>query len=256
LDYDGTIAPLGVPRNESRVFKKVEAELERAVKQIPVCIVTAKDFDFVYPRSRFATGWACVSGLDVRVADGRRSTAKRLRKLDRALRLAESCERKGTYTELKRGPSGELLAVAVDWSTVPELGPSIIRDLRRLTRSGFAVVHERLATFADIYAALPDKGRAAKHLCRLLQVESRMMFIGDSALDNSAFQEAGVSVGVAHGQPMAELKCEFVVDQASLAGFLRSLTDHRMEFDPSLPGVRKNREMTVHESRREQPPIS
>lgn len=136
VDYDGTIAPLGVRRSESRVFKSVEAELRKIAKLVPVCIVTAKDFEFVHPRSQFASGWACVSGLDVRLPDGRRFPPRRLAGLDGALRIASSFEKQGSYTEFKHGQSGELLAVAIDWTKAPQLGPAILRRLKSLSDSG------------------------------------------------------------------------------------------------------------------------
>lgn len=240
VDYDGTVAPLGVPRGESRIFRSVERELKRIAVKVPVCIVTSKDFGFIFPRSRFAAGWACVSGLDVRLADGRGSALPRIRSLSQALRLAEATERLGTYTEIKRGPSGELLAVAVDWTGLPELGSQVMRRLKPLSEAGLVVSHESGTTYVDIYAAPPDKGRAARLLAKLLQVQSYIMFIGDSTLDNSAFQAAGISVGVAHGQPMEGLRCDFVVEQTRLAEFLRSLSDRGMEFTPSLAGVRQH----------------
>ncbi len=247
VDYDGTIAPLGIPRTESRIFRGVEAELKAISKSTPVCIVTAKDFGFVQPRSRFAAGWACVSGLDVRLADGRSFAERRLRRLDGALRLAETTEKKGTYTELKRGPSGELLAVALDWTGVSDVGPYVLRGLKPIASEGLFVSHERGTTYADIYAAPPDKGRACRLLVKLLEVESCVMFIGDSALDNSAFRAVDIPIGVAHGQPMDELRCEFVVEQARLAEFLRSLSDRGMEFTPTLPAVRRKGELRAHE---------
>ncbi len=250
VDYDGTIAPVGVPRNKSRIFGSVQRELKRIAGLVPVCIVTAKDFAFIHPRSRFASGWACVSGLDVRTAGGRQVTRKRLNSLDPTLKVAKACELLGSYTELKRGPSGELLAVAIDWTGVPSLGPSVVRKLRPIARTGVAVVHDRNDTFADVYAAPPDKGAATKLLKNLLGVQGDVMFIGDSALDNSAFQRARISVGVAHGQPTEGLRCAYVVEQARLAEFLRSLGDRGMDFAPSIAGVRRNGGMRAHESRR------
>ncbi len=247
VDYDGTVAPLGIPRAESRILRSVEAELKSISKSAPVCIVTAKDFSFVQTRSKFAAGWACVSGLDVRLADGRRVAERRLRNLTGALRLAESAEKKGTYTELKRGPSGELLAVAIDWTGVPEVGPYVLRGLKPISDAGLFVAHERGTTYADVYAAPPDKGRACRLLVKLLEVESYVMFIGDSALDNSAFQAVEIAIGVAHGQPMDELRCEFVVEQARLAEFLRSLSGRGMEFTPTLPSVRRKGDLRAHE---------
>jgi hypothetical protein len=245
-DYDGTIAPLGVMREESRIFGDVEAQLRRISRRIPVCIVTAKDFAFIYPRSSFAAGWACVSGLDIRLADGRQVTQRGLTDLGLALRLAESCELQGSYTELKRGPSGELLAVAIDWGGVPEIGHSIVRRLRPVAQAGHMVVYDPGSTYADVYAAPPDKGRAARLLKGLLRVEGRVMFVGDSVLDNSAFQAAEISLGVLHGQQIRGLRCEYVVEQTRLGEFLRSLSDHGMDFEPSLLGVRRKKGEVPH----------
>jgi len=250
LDYDGTIAPLRVPREESRIFRNVENQLRRIVKQVPVCVVTAKDFAFVHPRSRFASGWACVSGLDVRTVDGRAVGRKKLGSLEPARKLAKSFELLGSYTELKRGPAGEVLAVGIDWSGVPGLGPSIVRRLRSMGGGGRTVIHERRTTFADIYAAPPDKGYATKLLKNLLEVQGDVMFIGDSAMDDSAFQRAGIAVGVAHGQPVDRLKCEYLVEQPRLAEFLRSLSDRGMDFSPRIAWLRRKGGVTNRESRR------
>jgi hypothetical protein len=248
LDYDGTIAPLGVLRGESRVFRSVERELRRISGRTPVCIVTAKDYDFVHPRSRFAAGWGCVSGLDVRLADGRTTTRKKLRSLDPALRLAESSALSGTYIELKRGPSGELLGVGFDWSEVPEVKELLTSKLRSLAKSGMILSWDGHSTYADAYSAVPDKGQATILLKNLLGVKGAVMFIGDSAADNSAFQRAEVSVGVTHGQSMDDLGCEYIVEQARLAEFLRSLSDRGMDFMPSMPWVRRKEGLRSRES--------
>jgi hypothetical protein len=238
-DYDGTIAPLGVPRDESKIFEGVEVQLRKICQRVPVCIITSKDFDFVYPRSRFAAGWACVSGLDVRLADGRRWTEKNLMDLGRMLRIAKSKEGEGASIELKRGPEGELLGLAIDWTNVPEASESMLEIVRTIWGKGFPVSYDGASTFADFYAAPSDKGRALKVLKRLLGVKGNVMFIGDAPADNSAFLQAEIAVGVFHGQELDKLRCGFVVEQARLEEFLRSLSDRGMEFTPSLPGLRR-----------------
>ena len=236
-DYDGTIAPLGVPRDDSKIFENVEVQLRKICRQVPLCILTSKDFDFVYPRTSFAAGWACVSGLDIRLADGRRFGEKRLIDLTRPLELARSMEREGTLTELKRGRAGELLGLAIDWTGVPKLGKTIVESLRGMSNEGISVAYDEASTFADIFAAPPDKGSGLKRLKALLGVKGKVMFIGDAPADNSAFQQAEVAVGVSHGQALEGLRCKFMVEQAKVEGFLQSLSDGRMEFTPRLPGV-------------------
>ena len=236
-DYDGTLAPLGVPREESEMFKGVGAELRKISMHAPVCIVTAKDYEFTYPRSRFATAWACVSGLDVRLKDGGTFTRKALRRLDEALALARSGEKRGTFTELKRGPAGELLGVGIDWTGSPRAGEAMVRGLGRLRQKGHLVAYDGESTHADIFAAAPDKGRALRLLKRELKVGSGTMFMGDSVFDNPAFQEAEMTVGISHGQSMDELRCGYVVDQSDVRRFLHSLGENGMEFGPRLQGV-------------------
>jgi len=236
-DYDGTIAPLGVPRNDSKIFDGVEVQLRKICRQVPLCIITSKDFDFVYPRTSFAAGWACVSGLDIRLSDGRRSGEKRLIELTKPLELAKSLERGGAITELKRGPAGELLGLALDWTEVPELRKTVVENLRKMSDEGISITYDEASTFADIFEAPPNKGMALKQLKRLLGVKGNIMFIGDAPADNGAFQEAEVAVAVSHGQPLDELRCGFMVELARLEEFLRSLSDGGMEFTPSVPGV-------------------
>ena len=241
-DYDGTVAPLGVPRDESRMFREVELELRALVRTVPVCLVTSKDFGFIHPRSRFASGWACVSGLDVRLADGRGTLERRLRDLTPALDLAAAAEKLGTVTEVKRGPGGEVLAVAIDWTGVSEAGGYVLRGLKPLAGGGLWVSHDGETTFADIFGAPPDKGKATRVLRKLLRAGGCVMFIGDSAFDNSAFRAAEISVGVEHGQQMERLECRFTVEQSRLAEFLRSLSGRGMEFSPAIPGLRRREE--------------
>ena len=242
LDYDGTIAPMGVPRSESRVLRSVGRELRRIVRETPVCVVTAKDFDFTHGRCGFATGWACAAGLDIRLADGRTLRPPRLRSLDEALEVAKSAQRRGTFTELKLGPAGELLGVTIDWSRAQGCGAYVEGELKPLVRKGYSVAYDGESTFADVYAAPPDKGKALKALKRVLEVKSDAMFIGDSVLDNSAFLEAEMAIGVDHGQPLSGLRCDYIVEQRRLAAFLRSLRGRGMEFTPRVPWLRPQEE--------------
>ena len=186
VDYDGTIAPLGVPRAESRVIGRVARELRRIVRETPVCVVTAKDFDFIHGRCRFATGWACAAGLDIRLADGRSLRPPRLRNLDGALEIAKSARRRGTLTELKLGPAGELLGVTIDWSHAPGSEAYVAGELRLLRRKGYPVVYDTKSAFADVFAAPLHKGKALRGTKKLLE-KSDARFIGDSVPDDSAF---------------------------------------------------------------------
>src|SRR5207245_7952809 len=70
-NYDGTLARMDTSRELSRIPDELVGTLTRIAAHVPVAVVTMKDFDFIHTRVPFAAGWACVGGLEVRLADGR-----------------------------------------------------------------------------------------------------------------------------------------------------------------------------------------
>ncbi len=69
LDYDGTISPINVPRQESRVPQEIEATLYRIKQLIPVGIITTKDLSFILPRASFASVWCTIAGLEMKIGN-------------------------------------------------------------------------------------------------------------------------------------------------------------------------------------------
>jgi trehalose-6-phosphatase len=238
-DYDGTLAPSNVQRNDSAIPSDIERLARQIASQVPFAIITSKDFDFIFPRTRFAIGWACVCGLDIRLADGRTIVAKGLPNMEKILHQINRSLEKGMIIEAKRGASGELLGLSIDWRNSNEPPLKVGRYISELSQKGMHVVQDRNYPFIDIFGSHPDKGRALKELKRLLNIDSGITFLGDSVLDNPAFHEADISVGILHGQPLNELECEFVVNYDELPEFLASLKERGMDFSPELPNVRR-----------------
>jgi len=238
-DYDGTLAPLGVKRIDSRVSSGLESELRKIAARVPFGVITAKSFEFIYPRIPFASAWGCVGGLDLRLADGRVVKEKGLRDMKSALALSDKLRDLGADVEPKRGEGGEILGLGIDWREKPLLQSAIAIELDLLVKEGLHVEFDRYSPFADIYPVAPSKGRALRILHKMLSIKDAIIFIGDSPFDNSAFQAATLSMGVAHGQPMEPLECGFVIEQQDLEVFLRSLSDRGMDFVPTIRGVSK-----------------
>ncbi len=232
-DYDGTLAPLGVRREESAMPKELENELRAISERIPLAIITSKDFSFIHPRVDFASGWACVSGLEIATRDGRtlmEAPMKELTSLTPRLKkiIPETCA-----IELKRASGGRLLGLSVDWRFGRKPSPRTIKSLGdELSSEGYHVIHEEGHPYLDAYVGTPDKGRALLKLKELLDVGGSVMYLGDSSVDNSAFAVADVPVCVLHGQPIGNLSCEFAVRFDRLAYFLRSLRENQMIFRP------------------------
>ena len=68
-DYDGTLCPTTAVRDDiSNGIGKIPQELEQLLfcisEQIPVCIISSKDFAFLHKRARFARILSCVLGTE------------------------------------------------------------------------------------------------------------------------------------------------------------------------------------------------
>ncbi|HUI00090.1 MAG TPA: hypothetical protein VLU99_05440 [Nitrososphaerales archaeon] len=230
-DYDGTLAPVDVPAASSRIPESVARPLRALGTKVPVAIVTSKDHSFIRPRTPFASAWACVSGLEIVMRDGRdyadSTPGLPLRQgLDLVRRQAWTAVR----LELKRSIDGRLLGFSIDWrgSRPPRRLGQITAELEAL---GLHLVRDPSWPFVDVFGAVPDKGRAVARLGRLLAIEGTTLFLGDSLSDNPAFHEADVSIGVDHGQPMESLDCEFTIRRDEVPGFLASLAKANLSLD-------------------------
>jgi hydroxymethylpyrimidine pyrophosphatase-like HAD family hydrolase len=232
-DYDGTIAPEDVPLESSRVPKAIEGPLRALSSSLPVAIVTSKDCGFVRPRTKFADAWACVSGLEIVLSDGRSfATPGGGARLREGLSYVRSHDGLGLKLELKRSTTGDLLGFSVDWRNAPNPPSGFIGTATaELTRMDLWVVHDQNRPFFDVFGGRPDKGRAVRELKRLLKVAGKVMFVGDSIVDNSAFEEADVAIGVDHGQSFEGIACRFAIRQERLGPFLRSLVGGRLSLN-------------------------
>src|SRR5918996_2031059 len=62
-DYDGTLSPTKTLRSKS-IPKQLESTLWEIAQRIPVCIVSSKDYHFLYPRTKFARALSCIMGIE------------------------------------------------------------------------------------------------------------------------------------------------------------------------------------------------
>lgn len=232
-DYDGTLAPEDLALGDSRVPEEVEAPLRALSSSVPVAIVTSKDYGFVRPRAPFAWAWACVSGLEIVLSDGRAFTTSRMAsRLREGLNYVKRHNDFGLTLELKRSTAKELLAFSVDWrATSPPPGEFIATATANLTDMGLTVVRDQARPYLDVFGGRPDKGSAVRELRGLLGVAGSVLFLGDSTSDNSAFEEADLAICVDHGQSLEGVACRYSLKPEELGPFLRALSDARLSLD-------------------------
>ncbi len=226
-DYDGTVAPIDVPRSKSRPLPEVEDVLRDLAEKVPVAVVTSKPCDFVMPRTAFAWAWACNNGLEVVWGQHHVVYAEVYQKTGLAERVLRASRGLPLYVEEKRLMTGLLVGVSLDWR---EEGPrqdlidGALEVAAMADRWGLYVVRYSTEPFIDIFSVRADKGRAVSMLRKLLRVDGPLVYLGDSENDGPAFNEADISVGVTHKYNRGlRLDTDISVDQSSLARFLRSL---------------------------------
>jgi len=244
-DYDGTIAPVGVRREDSAVPGPLFSVLSEISSRIPVAIITSKDLKFVRPRTTFAWAWATVLGLEVRLRDGEGRQANVSSDLLRVLESVRYTLPPGTVVEEKRGTDGSLLGVSLDWTSASEpTGPGLMEAERAFRAAGFQVKVYEGERFLDAYAAPADKVSAFNELIKLLHIRGSVMYLGDSETDNGVFEVCDLAVCVSHSQRTEHLHCGLTVDFQGLPGMLSKILSDGLEFRNARENNASRRERT------------
>ena len=243
LDYDGTISSLNVTRSESTVPAKTCSFLRQISRRIPVAILSAKDLLFLIERTPFAQAWSALGGLETKTKDGiiKASCLKKVNKgVMRALKYARTfCSTDLTIGE-KLDSGGEVVAFSVDWRHSKDPNETSVTASRIAayceTLPIFTVRYENQPYF-DVFPCRVDKGDALLLLKEKLGLRNGVLYMGDSILDNPAFELADVSLGVIHAETSTCLTCDYFVRFEDVADFLSTLLQNDFVFSPDLSSI-------------------
>jgi len=248
LDYDGTISPLNVPRSESEVPEKTRTVLQQIGRLIPIVIITTKDLSFVVPRTPFAHAWSATCGLEKRVGEKILKTSslqRELRRVSLALKYAKTHVTDAEVEiEEKRDSMGRTIAFCVDWRRARDV-ETAANQTHRIAAYCKALSLELITyetqPFCDVYPVSVNKGSALKEMLKELELKNGVLYIGDSAIDNPAFEASNVSLGVVHGEtPQQSLVCDFFVKFEEVGSFLSMLLGNHLLFSSSFPMIKIN----------------
>jgi HAD superfamily hydrolase (TIGR01484 family) len=247
LDYDGTISPLNVPREKSKVPEETEAILHRIRPLIPIGITTTKDMSFIVPKTPFASSWCAIGGLEIKIGE-RIITGQYSKKALRYISLAMQYIRNNSdnllFIEEKRNSAGETIAFCVDWrqshnsKDAETKANNVMAYCQRLPLN---VIKYEEQPYFDVYPCPIDKGKALGELKRNLGLSGGIMYMGDSKADNAAFKVADISVGVLHEESHANLTCDYYVKFENVANLLQHLKENNMIFSQDFPEISLSR---------------
>ena len=198
-DYDGTLSPTKTLRSKS-IPKQLEGALWEIAQRIPVCIVSSKDYHFLYPRTKFARALSCIMGIEnIVLKDASNEIEKKnnsdnlscikerflLPNIEKTLetnsvtlsKLAENIKsefKHNVVVERKHTSDGEYLAgITIDYRHLKnwklyknKLEPSLneviqkYMSLSSVPRSDLYIQTYASHPFLDVYAVYCDKGMA------------------------------------------------------------------------------------------------
>lgn len=242
-DYDGTLCALELRREDAFISPRLKRVLTKASKGIKIGIVTTKDLGFIKERVPFAHGIAATCGLEIEV-DGKSTLDERVREpnkkmeqgyqdaLKRILQIRDNI-----MVERKETDDGGLIAFCVDWRLSrnwDEARKKVVPVLELCKEQGLYVVDSTLSPFANVFPMEVDKGAAFKKLREEMGVTGPVMYLGDTEVDDPAFQLADISVGVKHRRIMPALQCKYKIEFFELDNFILKLVDADFSFQEGM----------------------
>ncbi len=243
LDYDGTISPINVPREQSGVLPQIESALYQIRQLVPVGIITTKDLPFILPRTPFANAWGAIAGLEIKTGSTvvkAPGMEKVLPYISLALEYAKRWSDKYLFIEEKRDSSGQTIAFCVDWrhsQNLREGKTKAIKVMDYCQSLPLEVVKYEGQPFFDVYPCQIDKGKALAELKRSFGLQNGVMYMGDSKVDNPAFRVANIGIGVLHEESAGDLDCDYYVKFKDVASLLQRIIENNLVFYEDLTEI-------------------
>jgi HAD superfamily hydrolase (TIGR01484 family) len=274
-DYDGTLCSTSNAKDfkSNKIPVELDDTLSEISKDIPVCVVSTKDYGFLCDKTRFARIVSCIMGIetivldrqvgndDARVKNGSNhhfnahlipditSLTDSSKLLTLGKEIAHNFNDVAVdykYTSNERILAGITIDYRhlEDWPSYKTKVEPLLYERIQQTKSQLSspVSELYIETYSthpmlDIYGIKCDKGSAFDSVLRLLDIDrsKKIMYLGDSENDNAAFAKADVSIGVCSDRRLSpRLDCQYNVDFDKLSLFLRRLLDDNFAFSDKL----------------------
>lgn len=270
-DYDGTLVPTANVKNASTNAIPVELEqiLTNISSEIPVSVISTKDFEFLKKKTAFARALSCMMGIETLFLTGppaSRTIEKRILNADpTALQLKSAAleeiaeevimckEFSPILIERKHTSDGILAGLTMDWRhqqlddewsyyrrAINHFLSGVVANLNKAPLAmGLYIQKYSEHPFVDIYSIECNKGVAFDTIISELgyiSIDGKdAMYLGDSENDNPAFRKAGISIGIrSDARINPKLDCSYFLDYERLSHFLMKLRKNNFIFTDEL----------------------
>src|SRR5918992_412730 len=270
-DYDGTLVSIANVKNvrTNAIPTELEQILSNISAEIPVSVISTKDFEFLRKKTAFARALSCMMGIETLFLTNHatsRTIEKRILHADlAALQLKSAAleaiaeevilckEFSAMLVERKHTSDGILAGLTIDWRN--QLGDNwsyyrrainhflsrIVSNLKKApVPMGIYVQKYSEHPFVDIYGIECNKGVAfdtiISELRRYISIDNKCtLYLGDSENDNPAFRKAGISIGIrSDARVNPKLDCSYFLDYERLSHFLTKLRKNDFIFSDEL----------------------
>jgi HAD superfamily hydrolase (TIGR01484 family) len=269
-DYDGTLVPIAHVKNTSTnaILTELEEILGNISAEIPVSVISTKDFEFLAKKVTFARVLSCIMGIETllltthafsRIIEKRILHAD-LAALQRNSKVLEAiaeeiflCEDfSDVLIERKHTSDGILAGLTVDWrhhlgddwsyyrKGITHFISSMVANLKKPPVPVDIYVQKYSQhPFVDLYSTECNKGMAIDTVIAELGYASSngkdTLYLGDSENDNPAFRKAGISIGIrSDARVNPKLDCGYFLDYEQLSYFLKKLRNNDYLFSEEL----------------------
>ena len=270
-DYDGTLVPTANVKNASTNAIPVELEqiLSNISSEIPVSVISTKDFEFLKKKTAFARALSCMMGIETLFLTDHptsRTIEKRILNADlTALQLKSAAleeiaeevimckEFSAILIERKHTSDGILAGLTMDWRhqqlddewsyyrrAINHFLSGVVANLNKAPLAmGLYIQKYSEHPFVDIYSIECNKGVAFDTIISELgyiSIDGKdAMYLGDSENDNPAFRKAGISIGIrSDARINPKLDCSYFLDYERLSHFLKKLRKNNFIFSDEL----------------------
>lgn len=242
--------------------------------KIPVCIISSKDLRFLREKTQFAQIVSSIMGLETTQLKLLPTRDKYLSNefanviigyhlLDPISLSSNSKFLEEIANQVKKEFQGVsigyrftyldhiLAGISIDYrhfqkwehyktSVEPELKKTIERFMDSSRNNNLFLQTYSDHPFIDVFAIKSDKKRAFKAVSRLLKIDDprKILYLGDSENDNSAFRLAGLSIGIRSDRRLnTKLNSNYLLEFNELPPFLQKLEKEDFIFDRMTQSV-------------------
>jgi HAD superfamily hydrolase (TIGR01484 family) len=270
-DYDGTLVPTANVKNVSTnaIPAKLEQVLSKISAEIPVSVISTKDFEFLREKTTFATALSCMMGIETLFLTNHHPTSRTIEKrilnadltvlqlksaaLEAIAEEVMTCkEFSAMLVERKHTSDGILAGLTIDWRhqleddwsyyrrAINHLLSAIVANLKKPPVPIDIYIQKYSEhPFVDVYSIAINKGVAFDTIIselRYISIDGKdTMYLGDSENDNPVFRKAGISIGIrSDARVNPKLDCSYFLDYERLSYFLMKLRKNNFIFTEDL----------------------